>query len=80
MKKNKGHRACICGRAADSAYHLHFLHWKILKKMEKFDFMEFTLRQSNKDIMWKRWSLNVLKVVQHNIHYIERFAEEVAKV
>ena len=48
--------------------------------MEKFDFMEFTLKQSNKDIMWKRWSLNVMKVVQHNIHYIEGFGEEVAKV
>ena len=25
MNKNKGHRACFCGRAADSAHHLHFL-------------------------------------------------------
>ena len=25
MKKNKGHRACFCGRAADIAHHLHFL-------------------------------------------------------
>ena len=24
MKKNKGNRACFCGRAADSAHHLHF--------------------------------------------------------
>ena len=24
MKKNKGNRACLCGRAADSAHHLHF--------------------------------------------------------
>ena len=29
IKKNKGHLACICGRAADSAYHLHFLHLEI---------------------------------------------------
>ena len=25
MKKNKGHSACFCCRAADSAHHLHFL-------------------------------------------------------
>ena len=34
MKKNKGHRAYICGRAEDSEYHLHFLqleNWKKLK-------------------------------------------------
>ena len=25
MNKNKGHCACFCGSAADSAHHLHFL-------------------------------------------------------
>ena len=25
MKKNSGHRACFCGRAADSVHYLHFL-------------------------------------------------------
>ena len=27
MKKTKGHRACVCGKAADSAHHLHFLRF-----------------------------------------------------
>ena len=27
MKKNKGLRAYFCGRAADSAHHLHFLRF-----------------------------------------------------
>ena len=27
MKKNKGHRACFGGRAAESAHHLHFLRF-----------------------------------------------------
>ena len=27
MKKKKGHRACFCSRAEDSAHHLHFLRF-----------------------------------------------------
>ena len=30
--------------------------------------------------MWKRWSLNVMKVVQDDIHYIEGLGKEVAEV
>ena len=35
MNKNKGHCACFCGSAADSAHHLHFL-WGLIEDWGEF--------------------------------------------